>query len=504
MKTSFRLIIILTVVAGMVMIVGGYFMLRQREKALEQAMRNEARAHAVTLRIALERLYRLGNQAAAQELIDRMSDNQRIYGVVLFSNDGRVVMVSDELMNDEIRFPPEVNRALSTDDAVETMRVIDDKEVFSILTPIRVGASREGVFEIALSMAFIREDYARARREIVLFALLLFIAIVFVVILVTRYSILRPIDELLRGARALGRGDLNYRLIVPANDNEFALLEREFNRMADNLEEQRNNALREMERGLKLERQLRHTERLASVGRLAAGVAHEVGTPLNVIEVRAEQILQDLDDSRERRRRNATIILTQVERISNIVRQLLNLARPYNIQRGVVDLNALISGTLETLETKLQPARIAAEFEPDRDAEVSGDRDLLRQVFINIIVNAIQAMPDGGRLRIDYGRDLTEKDGGRFIAARISDTGAGIEEGNFPLLFDPFFTTKDVGAGIGLGLPVSRRIVEEHNGWIEAANNEGGGATFTVYLQLAEKAIAAQAIPSEEEPLKRQ
>jgi two-component system NtrC family sensor kinase len=499
MKTSSRLILILTIVTGIVMIVGGYFILRQREKALEQAMRNEARAHAVTLQIALERLYRLEKQAAAQELIDRMSDNQRIYGVVLFSNDGQVVMVSDELMNDEIRFPPEVNQALATGDTVETMRVIDDKEVFSILMPISVGETREGVFEIALPMTFIREDYARARREIVLFALLLFIAIVFVVILVTRHSVLRPVDELLRGARALGRGDLNYRLIVPANDNEFASLEREFNRMADNLEEQRSNALREMDRRLKLERKLRHTENLASVGRLAAGVAHEVGTPLNVIEVRAEQILQDLDDSRERRRRNATIILTQVERITNIVRQLLNLARPYNIQRGVVDLNALISGTLETLETKLQPARIVVEFEPDRDAQVSGDRELLRQVFINIIVNAIQAMPDGGRLRIDYGSGLTEKDGGRFIAVRVSDTGVGIEEENFSFLFDPFYTTKDVGGGVGLGLPVSRRIVEEHSGWIEAANNEDGGATFTVYLQIAEKASATPAISSEKE-----
>jgi two-component system, NtrC family, sensor kinase len=496
MKTSSRLILILTIVAGIVMIVGGYFMLRQREKALEQAMRDEARAHAVTLQIALERLYRLGKQAAAQELIDRMSDNQRIYGVVLFSNNGQVVMVSDELMDDEIRFPPEVSQALATDNTVETIRVIDDKEVFSILMPIRIGETREGVFEIALPMAFIKEDYARARREIVFFALLLFVAIVFVVILVTRHSVLRPIDELLRGARALGRGDLNYRLIVPANDNEFALLEREFNRMADNLEEQRNNATREMERRLKLERKLRHTENLASVGRLAAGVAHEIGTPLNVIEVRAEQILQDLNDSRERRRRNATIILTQVERITNIVRQLLNLARPYNIQRGVVDLNALISGTLETLETKLQPARIAAEFEPDRDAQVSGDRELLRQVFINIIVNAIQAMPDGGRLRINYGSDLTEKDGGHFIAVRISDTGIGIEEGNFTFLFDPFYTTKDVGGGVGLGLPVSRRIVEEHSGWIEVANNEEGGATFTVHLQLAERAVAAPAPPA--------
>src|SRR5262245_38464444 len=341
MKTSARLILILTIAVGVLMSAGGYFILHQRGKALDEAMRSEVRAHAVTLRIALERLYRVGNPTDAQELIDRMSENRRIYGVVLFSKDGQVSMVSDELVADEIKFPAEVNRVLATGETVETRRVIDNQEVFSILMPINVGEAREAVFEIALPMVFIKEDYAAARREIVLFALLLFLTIIFVVIVVTRYSVLRPIDELLQGARALGRGDLNYRVIVPANDNEFAMLEREFNRMADNLEEQRNNADREMEQRLKLERQLRHTENLASVGRLAAGVAHELGTPLNVIEVRAEQILQDLDDSKDRRRRHATIILTQVERITNIVRQLLHLARPYNIQRGVVDLSEL-------------------------------------------------------------------------------------------------------------------------------------------------------------------
>jgi two-component system, NtrC family, C4-dicarboxylate transport sensor histidine kinase DctB len=162
-------------------------------------------------------------------------------------------------------------------------------------------------------------------------------------------------------------------------------------------------------------------------------------------------------------------------------------------------LNELISSTLEMLETKLQPASIITEFKPERDVRVTGDRELLRQVLINLIVNAIHAMQDGGRLRIGYGNDLIEKDGGRFIAARISDTGTGIEEENFPFLFDPFYTTKDVGSGVGLGLPVSRRIVEEHNGWIEVENNKDGGATFTIYLQLAEEAISPPATSTEKE-----
>lgn len=483
MKTSTRLILILTFVVGIVMTVGGYFILHQREQVLERAMRTEVRAHAITLQIALERLYRSGKQTEAQELIDRLSGNDRVYGIVLFSKSAEVEMVSNPLVEEEIKHPPGVHRVLENGEIVEAFRMIHDREVISVLMPIRVGDTLEGAFELALPMELIQEDYAHARREIALVTLLLFITIIFVVILVTRYSLLRPVEELLQGAKALGRGDLNYRVVVPANGNEFAQLEREFNRMADNLEVQRNTAARELEQRLKLERQLRHNEHLASVGRLAAGVAHEIGTPLNVIEMRAEQILQDLEDSKERRRRNVTIILAQVERITNIVRQLLNLARPYKIQRIAVDLNALISSTLETLETKLEPAHVTVEFQPVRTAQVSGDQGLLRQVFINIIVNAIHAMPQGGQLRIHYDEQVVEKDGEQFIGVRFSDTGTGIEEEAFPFLFDPFYTTKDVGSGVGLGLPVSRRIVEEHNGWIEVANNEDRGVTFTIYLQ---------------------
>ena len=496
MKTSTRLIVILTCVVGLVMTVWGYFILRQRERGLEEAMWNEVRAHAVTMQIALERLYRLDKEKEAQELIDRMSGNRRVYGVVLFARDGEVSMVSNPLVVDEIKHPPGVSRVMATGEAVETIRTIDDQEVFSILMPISVEGVREGVFEIALPIAYIRQDYARARREIVVVTVLLFLTIVFVVILVTRFSVLRPIEELLQGARALGRGDLNYRVIVPSSDKEFAQLEQEFNRMADNLEEQRNNAMRELEQRLKLERQLRHNEHLAAVGRLAAGVAHEVGTPLSVIEVRAEQILKDLDDSRERRRRHISIILTQVERIANIVRQLLNLARPYKINWVAVDLNALIQTTLETLETKLQPANVVTEFAPQRAVHVRGDRELLRQVLINIIVNAIHAMPDGGRLRIAYDDSVTEKDDAQFIGVRISDTGIGIEEQNFPVLFDPFYTTKDVGSGVGLGLPVSKRIIEEHQGWIEVGNNSDKGVTFTLYFRLAEPKAAAPVAPA--------
>ena len=143
--------------------------------------------------------------------------------------------------------------------------------------PIRISAARRGAFEISQPAEFIKADYARARRDIALITLALFAAIVAVVLLVMRNNLLRPIKELLVGAKAVGQGDLAYRVIAPSSGNEIAQLASEFNGMAESLAEQRRAAERQAEETLALERELRHSERLASVGRLAAGVAHEMG-----------------------------------------------------------------------------------------------------------------------------------------------------------------------------------------------------------------------------------
>src|SRR5262245_57652618 len=159
MKTSTRLILILTLLVGAVMTIGGYFILHQREIVLEKSMRNEVQSHAFTLQLALETLLRNGREQDAHKLIDSMSENPRGYAAVLFSERGEVVRVSDQLVADEIKFPVELHRVLATGETVETIRHINNQEVFSILAPIRFGDSIKGAFEIALPMMFIKADY---------------------------------------------------------------------------------------------------------------------------------------------------------------------------------------------------------------------------------------------------------------------------------------------------------------------------------------------------------
>lgn len=482
MSINTKLVLLLTLAVGAVMLVASFLALRQRESALESALRDELRAHGITLQIALEENYQNGRINEAQKLIDRMRENSRVYGVLFFDETGNLRSLSQTETATEFRQPPELQTVLQTGETIEFIRAVESRKFLSIILPLRLGEEKRGAIEIVKPLALIETDIARARLNRLSTTLLLLATIFLVVYVVLRRNLSRPITALLKGARALGEGDLSHRVEIEKNSDELTELAVEFNRMADNLAEQRRAAELEAENRLRLEKQLRHSERLASVGRLAAGIAHELGAPLNVIDARAEQLIEKPDAPREKQIKNLTIIRTQSSRITHIVRQLLNLARPYNLRFEPFGINDLVKSALEPFETNNQ---IKIELTRNDNLIVSGDEDFLRQVFTNIFQNAVQAMNEGGTMKIKIVE--TEHHDKSCVAVIISDTGKGIAPENLEKVFDPFYTTKDIGQGTGLGLAVSRRIIEEHGGTIEAANNADGGATFTVYLPLSKK-----------------
>ncbi|MGH9766129.1 MAG: ATP-binding protein [Blastocatellia bacterium] len=485
MSLSVRLILLLTIAVGVVMALGGYFILRQREEILARALRNELHAHAVTLQLTLEDSYRAGRIGDAQRLIDHLSENPRVFSVILFDEKGRVAMFSNPLEAGKIVESPDAQRVIATGEPVEIVRRRGGNEVYSFVMPIRISAARRGAFEISQPAEFIKADYAGARRDIALITLALFAAIIAVVLLVMRYNLLRPIKELLGGARAVGQGDLDYRVVAPSGGNEIAQLASEFNRMAESLAEQRRAAERQTEERLSLERELRHSERLASVGRLAAGVAHEMGAPLNVIKGRVEMLRERPDSPLENRARNLEIIGAQADAITDIVRQLLTLARPFTLRREAIEPARLIATVVELIEADATKSGVRIEISRNnhhRPDLIYGDRNLLQQVLMNVCINALHAMTRGGGLLIEVTPEEQYRSGRTFVGLRVSDTGSGIAPESLAHIFDPFFTTKEVGKGTGLGLSVARRIVEEHGGWIEVANREEGGSAFTVWL----------------------
>ncbi len=479
MSINTKLVVLLTLAVGAVMLVASFLSLRQREAALESALSDELRAHAVTLQITLEENYENGRIADAQRLIDRLRENTRVYGVFLFDENANLVSHSQIETVDVFRQPSELMSVLRTGEQVDFIRFIDNQKFLSIILPLRLSPEKRGAVEIVKPLALIENDIARARVNWLSTTLLLLATISLVVFMVLQRNLSRPILALLAGAKAVGQGDLSHRVAVRNSSDEIGQLAAEFNRMADNLVEQRRAVDAEAERRLNLEKELRHSESLASVGRLASGIAHELGAPLNVIDGRAEQLLDRPDTKREKLVKNLTIIRTQTARIAHIVRQLLNLARPYDFQFEEIEINDLIESSLEGFEAD-DPMKI--EVLSRGSFYIWGDADFLRQVFVNIFRNAVQAMNAVGTLKIKI--EKASRDGKNFAAVKISDTGKGVAPDHLEKIFDPFFTTKDIGEGTGLGLAVSRRIVEDHGGTIEAVNNSVGGAIFTVYLPM--------------------
>jgi PAS domain S-box-containing protein len=225
----------------------------------------------------------------------------------------------------------------------------------------------------------------------------------------------------------------------------------------------------------RLQTQLRKTERIAELGTLASGMAHEIGTPMNVILGRAEYLMDRVHE--EPLKKGLKTIVTQVERITRVMNQLLSFARRKPLQPGPVELRQIIDNSLEMFQERLsrQQVQVYVQLDP-KCPPVQADNDQMNQVLINLIMNAIHAMPNGGTLRIALQQDED------MAKLTIADTGQGIRKELLSKIFDPFFTTKEFGKGTGLGLTVVKGIIEEHHGSITVESEEGKGTVFTVLL----------------------
>ena len=299
----------------------------------------------------------------------------------------------------------------------------------------------------------------------------------------------RPITKLLTGIDDVAKGDLSH-VILSERDDEIGQIATRFNDMTFSLRESRGETQRQNEAKLALEQRLGQTEKLATIGQLAAEIAHEVGTPLNVIAGRARSIQRKSKDP-DAVENNAEIIAEQTARITRIIQRLLDFTRRKVGQAGKVEVNVneLSLTTMELLAGLFSSAKVRTRLERAEGLpRVAGDADRLQQVLINLLLNAAQAMPDGGSLVVEtrlVRRSRPGLEGGAeqaFVAFSVKDTGIGIPADIKDKIFDPFYTTKEGQGGTGLGLAVCFGIVKEHDGWIDVEGADGGGTRFSVYL----------------------
>jgi signal transduction histidine kinase len=241
-----------------------------------------------------------------------------------------------------------------------------------------------------------------------------------------------------------------------------------------------------VERGWVEREDLDNANRLATVGTLAAGMAHELGTPLGVVLVRAQMIVEDESDVDEIRR-DAAEIVNQVTRMTQMCREVLDFARPRPRTREQVDVAQVLRNMIALLAPRMRTGpRVVLAGDPVRTL-VWGDPSKLMQIFTNLTINAAQAMPGGGTVALAVSRRRVHPPGAEnlpdadYVCVDVTDDGTGIRAADLDRIFQTFFTTKKA-EGMGIGLAVSARIAREHDGWIGVVSREGHGSTFTVYL----------------------
>ncbi len=248
-------------------------------------------------------------------------------------------------------------------------------------------------------------------------------------------------------------------------------------------------ALEDVTDRVTLAQEVQQAEKLAVVGQLAAGIAHQIGTPLNVISGSAEYLMMEWGEGKARPQ-ELEIIVAQTDRIATLIRQLLNFARPARMELRALDLQELLRTVLALTEHQIAKEGIAVTTDFETDVPpIVGDANQLEQAFLNIVINAWHAMPEGGRLALCV-RAVPVSDRHRRVGRTtrpgvevvVADTGTGIAPEHLPRIFDPFFSTKGVGKGTGLGLAICRRIIEDHHGSVDVESVVGRGTTFTIWL----------------------
>jgi two-component system NtrC family sensor kinase len=301
-------------------------------------------------------------------------------------------------------------------------------------------------------------------------------------------KISRPVQQLTKASIQVSQGNLSPE-IGPISNSEIGVLQKTFKQMLASIQE-RDQRQRE-----ESETKLLQSEKQASVGKLAGGVAHEINNPLTGIFTFTHMLLKRKDIPEEVRQDLETIA-QETERVRKIVKGLLEFSRQTELDREPMDINRLVRYTVSLVENQALIKGVSLNFEPGEGLPtITLDRNQMQSVLLNIIINALDATEPGGSITITSGIGVsTSKPGQNGIEILCTDTGCGIAPENLNRLFDPFFTTKDVGHGTGLGLSVSYGIVERHGGTIWVQSKVGKGSTFKVWLPIEEQSAGNENI----------
>jgi signal transduction histidine kinase len=472
MKLVPKLTLALVTAMCCVLAVNGYFRVR-REVGYVEADR--ARDHEMVgraLAASFAAIWRSEGRDSAMNVVDEAEGHFSM--TIRWVDASRVLSSCRDLWADAASFAAAPAGQPSTQQA----HLRNGTEVHTCV-PIDSAGQRQGAIELTEQLPKERLAVWTAVKDATITAAAIASVSALLSLLLSVWLVGRPVNVLVEKARRIGRGDFSGPIQLH-EAAEFAVLAEEMNATCGRL--------------VSTLQQLRHADRLATVGKLASGVAHELGTPLNVISARAAMIASG-EALPSETADYARVIAGAAQRMTSIIRQLLQFARKKEAQKAPRDVRILVRDAVDLLRSLSEKQKVALVIEPvphDLDTTAAVDAAQLEQVVTNLVMNAIQAMPHGGRVNVSLGRESTrppwqvEDRDAPYLCIRVEDQGEGIGPEHLPHIFEPFYTTKGIGDGTGLGLSVSYGIIEEHRGWIAVDSKTDRGSVFSVFVPIQE------------------
>ncbi len=481
MRLTVKLIIALSLAILFVLGVNAFVRINREAALFEDDMRKDSALMGRSLAGAVSRIWTTVGEAEALDLVENADERESYVKV-------RWLWLEEPGAE---QLDAAARRHLA-EGKVVVLKAPDPRDgELSLFTyvPVSLPDARPAAIELGESLSAEKEYLRKTILQAVIATLVLVLVCALLALAVGIVFVGRPVRALVEQARRIGAGDLAISQSPPGKD-EIGELGKEMNAMCERLSEARAHLEAETTTRLATQEQLRHADRLTTVGKLAAGIAHEVGTPLNVITGHAQLVTEEYPPE-SGAYENVVIIAEQAHRVTAIIRQLLDFARQRTLCKSSQELGEITSRVSTLLTPMAQKHKVVIEV-ADSSESTSAliDAGQIQQVVTNLVVNGIQAMTAGGTLVVGSER-VTRKDPDELSGAArefgtiyVQDQGPGIAAADLPRIFEPFFTTKEVGDGTGLGLSVAYGIVKEHGGFIDVSSVLREGTRFTVYLPL--------------------